>query len=330
MRPQRGLDGCSGLAILSRMSRSSLLSLGLFVVVVGGGCFDDPAPSGDETESSASTESTGDGDGDPATGDGDGDVTTSGDGDGDPTTSGDGDGDATGDGDGDATGDGDGDETTTGDGDGDEDLCGNGVLDAGEICDDGSNLGVEEGECAPDCSTVVQVRVLRVSAEGHAGDLESLPGQGDLPERVDSLCPLNYKALFTYGGARNATDAPFAGDGQFDWVLRPWTRYERQDGTWIGTTDAAALLGVRDGAWVGLENPIAVGGFPVIVPSVFTGMGPDYRTLTDPDEVCAGYTVTQGGGWRGNAELGDLEQGKNFLYNSNLGCAVGHVMCAQQ
>ena len=305
------------------MSRSSPLSLGLFVVVVGGGCFDDPAPSGSETESSASTESTGDGDGDPATGDGDGDATTtSGDGDGDPTTSGDGDGDA--------TGDGDGDETSTGDGDGDEDLCGNGVLDAGEVCDYGSNLGVEAGDCAPDCSVVVEVRLLRISPESYVGNLESLPGPGDLPERVDSLCPFAYKALFTYGGARNATDAPFVGDGQVDWALRPWTRYEREDGTWIGTTDAAALIGVRDGAWVGLENPIAEAMFPVIVPGVWTGMGPDYRTIMDPDEVCDGYTSGVGLGWRGNLEVAELEEGKNFLYYGYTACSGGYVLCAQQ
>ena len=81
---------------------------------------------------------TGDGDGD--TGDGDGDT---GDGDGD---TGDGDGD-TGDGDGD-TGDGDGD---TGDGDGDSPFCGDGVIDPGEECDDGPDIG-EGFACTADCA----------------------------------------------------------------------------------------------------------------------------------------------------------------------------------
>ena len=118
-------------------------------------CTDDGGSTGNETGTETGTE-TGDGDGDMSessttetmTGDGDGDET--GDGDGDPAT-GDGDGDMTGDGDGDMTGDGDGD--MTGDGDGDTGVCGDGVVDDGEVCDDGVNDGAYGG-CAEDCSAL--------------------------------------------------------------------------------------------------------------------------------------------------------------------------------
>jgi hypothetical protein len=60
-----------------------------------------------------------------------------------------------GDGDGDTTGDGDGDGDMTGDGDGDGDdpfpNCGNGVIDEGEICDDGNKETEYPPYAAEDC-----------------------------------------------------------------------------------------------------------------------------------------------------------------------------------
>ena len=67
----------------------------------------------------------------------------------------------TGDGDGDATGDGDGDAAGDGDGDGGKDFgdCGNGILDEGEICDDGNNVTewapYAAEDCIDDCSMVL-------------------------------------------------------------------------------------------------------------------------------------------------------------------------------
>ena len=71
--------------------------------------------------------------------------------------------DEVGDGDGDSTsaGDGDGDGDVTGDGDGDDPNpdCGNGILDDGEICDDGNKVTeyppYAAGDCIDDCSMVL-------------------------------------------------------------------------------------------------------------------------------------------------------------------------------
>ncbi|PRP95455.1 hypothetical protein ENSA5_39200 [Enhygromyxa salina] len=109
---------------MNRFLRSPSVPLVVLLAAsVAYGCSDDaPAESGDTASE------TGDGDGDP--GDGDGDP---GDGDGDP-------------------GDGDGDPMPFGD-------CGNGVLDEGEVCDDGNNVTefapYAASDCIDDCSMVL-------------------------------------------------------------------------------------------------------------------------------------------------------------------------------
>ena len=195
-----------------------------------------------------------------------------------------------------------------------------------EICDDGANLGMEPGDCAPDCSAEVESRQITLGA-AHDGNLVELAGLGDLPERVDGLCPLGYKALFAFGGQRTGTLNSFAGDGQVDWPLRPFTYYLRDDATWIGTTDDAALLGVRDGVWVGLEHPISEGDA-----HPWTGMAPDYRKLDNPIAVCDGFsTASERLGWTGDATLGKLDDAGNFLQAAQHPCAVeAPVICVEQ
>ena len=108
--------------------------------------------------------------------------TSAGDGDGDP---GDGDGDP---GDGDPSGDGDG-EPDFGD-------CGNGVLDEGEICDDGNNLteypdqngAYGENDCIDDCSMALATCNDGVLDDGEDCD----DGNADSKDECTTSCTANH------------------------------------------------------------------------------------------------------------------------------------------
>lgn len=87
----------------------------------------------------------------------------------------------------------------------------------------------------------------------------NMGGNGAI-DHVDARCESagleGFKAMFADGTNRRASTSPYAGDGQIDWVLRPWTRYLRDDGELVWITDETALLGVRDGAPQPLLVPI--------------------------------------------------------------------------
>jgi len=55
-----------------------------------------------------------------------------------------------------------------------------------------------------------------------------------------------WKALLV-GGGRRATVTPLKGDGQLDWVIKPYTHYFNENDVLIWTTDDVPLLGVRGG-----------------------------------------------------------------------------------
>ena len=102
---------------------------------------------------------------------------------------GDGDGDATGDGDGDATdSESDTDTTDTGKDFGD---CGNGILDEGEVCDDGNNLTefppYAAEDCIDDCSMVLATCNDGVLDEGEDCD----DGNDDSKDACTSSCTVN-------------------------------------------------------------------------------------------------------------------------------------------
>ena len=106
-------------------------------------------------------------------------------------------GDTVGDGDGDPSGDGDGDGDPSGDGDGDDPnpLCGNGVVDEGEICDDG-NKETEfppyaAGDCIDDCSMV-----LATCNDGNLDPGEDCDdGNADSKDECTTSCTVNDKAV---------------------------------------------------------------------------------------------------------------------------------------
>jgi hypothetical protein len=136
-------------------------------------------------------------------------------------------------------------------------VCGDSVVSEGEACDDGDENGTDLGACAPDCSKTVDAKTITVSVDYSTnGDMG-----GDAVARVDERCEsaglAGYKAMFADGTNRRASVTPYAGDGQIDWALTPWTRYVREDGTLVWVTDESALLGVRDGNPEPLLAPIS-------------------------------------------------------------------------
>jgi cysteine-rich repeat protein len=103
--------------------------------------------------------------------------------------------DEVGDGDGDTTGDGDGD--TTGDGDGDDPNpdCGNGILDEGEVCDDGNKVTeyppYAAGDCIDDCSMV-----LATCNDGNLDPGEECDdGNADSMDACTTSCTINHMGV---------------------------------------------------------------------------------------------------------------------------------------
>jgi hypothetical protein len=159
--------------------------------------------------------------------------------------------------------------------------CGNGMVEDGEICDDGVNAGADVGDCAPDCSTEVEIREIVVSDDTFPGDIEG-SGPGSVIENLDDGCPFGYRAMFSDGADRIASETANTGDGQVDWVLRPWTAYVNEDGDLLAITDGAALLGVRDGVFSNLENAIGT-------PSCYTGLNQDWTSM-QANENCNNWS----------------------------------------
>ena len=154
-----------------------------------------------------------------------------------------------------------------------EAVCGDGRVNGDEVCDDGENAGVSEGDCAPDCSATVQQKLIRLSQNSFGADFA--PGTNPV-DVADAACPVGYLAFFADGVNRVATVSPNMGNGQVNWVLQPWTEYVNPDGVRMWTTTELLLLGVDDSnTFVGLEAPLT--------PSTnfgMTGMLGDYTTST--------------------------------------------------
>lgn len=127
-------------------------------------------------------------------------------------------------------------------------FCGDELVSLDEMCDDGDDNGTDLGDCAPDCSKLVDMKIVTTSAgQTTTGDL----GPNTIAT-VDAACEAaghtGYRAMFADGVNRRATVTPYLGDSQVDWVLTPWTRYVRDSGELIWITDESALLGVSGGS----------------------------------------------------------------------------------
>ena len=155
-------------------------------------------------------------------------------------------------------------------------VCGDSRIEGSEFCDDGQNLGAAVGDCAPDCTAIVVQKKIVISA----GTVQPDFGKDGPPQFIANLdrnCPAGYKALFSDGVHRVATVTANVGNGQRDWPLHAWTRYVNSTGAPIWLTNATALLGFVNGAFVGLTNPISD---PVSDIFVYTGMNADWTVLS--------------------------------------------------
>lgn len=205
--------------------------------------------------------------------------------------------------------------------------CGDEVVSAGEVCDDGDENGTNLGDCAPDCSKLVDAKVITLSFNySQNGDMG-----GDMAvDTADSRCEAagftGYRALFSDGVNRRATVTPYVGDGQIDWVLSPWTRYLRGDGDLVWVTDASGLLGVENGMPASLLAPI--NGTTYIASSV-TGMRQNWVAYTDNN--CFGWASSGSGAhYRGDpyAVSGDFLDDENLVPNSCASSSL--VYCVEQ
>jgi hypothetical protein len=162
-------------------------------------------------------------------------------------------------------------------------MCGNGALDEGEACDNGAVNGTEAGDCAPDCSKVVEERRIWLSPPPNND-----PAEGNPIETADAACMASgngtpARAMMAFTNVRRAPSL----DGMvtaIDWPLTPWTRYAR-DGALVWITDRQPLLGARDGQMEELLAPI---GTAVDI-YVRTGLTDQWTAL--PFD-CDGWTST--------------------------------------
>jgi hypothetical protein len=118
------------------------------------------------------------------------------------------------------------------------------VWQGGEGCDDGDGNNVlEVGACAPDCSRVIEEKVITMGVYISDGNLAPNPVAS-----MDGQCDPGFKALFVVAGVRQATDGtPYTADDPIDWPIAPYTAYVREDGELVWITDESPLLGVRAG-----------------------------------------------------------------------------------
>jgi hypothetical protein len=206
--------------------------------------------------------------------------------------------------------------------------CGDGTVDEGEVCDDGTNAGAAPGDCAPDCSAVVQEKIIRLSQDPALPDFAA--GQPSFVDAADAMCPNGYLAMIADGTNRVASLAAYMGNGQVDWPIQPWIRYVNPDGATVWTTTALRLLGVSDdNQWVGLENPVT----DASLTTAFTSMVQDYTTSP---LNCLGFSTATGSSGDSRVAFGLANQTSEAAIGpsgpeSGGGCSFErHVYCIEQ
>jgi hypothetical protein len=172
--------------------------------------------------------------------------------------------------------------------------CGDGSINGpDEACDDGPNNGLGLNQCNPVCSGTVKEKYIKVLPT-------PINQGGDLTGDWDAFCATfvgnTFKALQVGGGIligmeRTASKTPFLGDGQVDWVLKPYTRYLNVAGDLVWTTDGVSLLGVRNGNAAPLINPLVPGA--VASDTVWAGFTDNWTTSSF---TCTNWSQTSGQG----------------------------------
>lgn len=199
-------------------------------------------------------------------------------------------------------------------------ICGDGDVGPSEKCDEGAENGLGLLKCAPDCSRVIVQKQIVVSTFQPTG----IFGGVNPVDFADSQCPANHKALFAFGNIRRATTIGNKVMNPIDWVLTPYTYYYNAQSNPVWLTDGVALLGVRNGTFVGLENPVR----PNVTTNSLTGLTADWTTLGSDN--CNGWTSIQTAanrsqGWSFATDI-------SFIVDAGLGsCAFEYVLyCVEQ
>jgi hypothetical protein len=195
-------------------------------------------------------------------------------------------------------------------------VCGDGDQGPGESCDNGTENGLELLRCAPDCSRIIEQKAIILSNELTSGDLGANP-----VAMADAQCPVGYKAMFSFGQQRRATTTPNDVKNPIDWVLQPYTYYynEEQNPVWL--TRDVPLLGMDNGVFVGLENPVE----PLVPMAMLTGMNDDWTTLGG--ENCNGWSVTFSQKRHGWSVYSDI----TFMYTDADACDLYNgFYCVEQ
>jgi hypothetical protein len=158
-------------------------------------------------------------------------------------------------------------------------VCGDGDVGPGEKCDEGAANGLGLLKCAPDCSRVIVKKQIVISQDQAGSNFGPNP-----VVHADSLCPQDYKALFVFGDARRATTSANEIKNPIDWVVAPYTYYYNAQSNPVWLTDAVALLGFRNGTFIGLENPVR----ELVTSDALTGLAADWTTLSKNN--CNGWS----------------------------------------
>jgi hypothetical protein len=207
-------------------------------------------------------------------------------------------------------------------------VCGDGVVDSSELCDDGTNLGLELGDCVPGCSGRVEHVVEMVLSEPFVGLTSDFAlGATRFGLEADANCPLGYKAMITDGSSRIASVSPLTGDGQVDWVLAPYTAYYAGvSGDHVWTTDDVALLGVRDGSLVDL-GPARAGFSSLPSDRAFwTGLASDWTA----GDTCQGWTSSSARDQGSIGNTGNSDDGFWNIIPNDCGTRTRQLMCIEQ
>ena len=199
-------------------------------------------------------------------------------------------------------------------------ICGDGDVGPEENCDEGAENGLGLLKCAPDCSRVIVDKQIVISSQMPNGSF----GGANPVDFADSHCPAGYKALFAFGNLRRATTVGNEVTNPVDWVLAPYTYYYNSQSNPVWLTDDVALLGVRDGAFVGLENPIR----PLVTENSISGLTADWTTLGSDN--CNGWTNLNSGS---NKSVGwTFADDISFIVDATLSsCSASAVLyCVEQ
>ena len=151
------------------------------------------------------------------------------------------------------------------------------------------------------------------------GDMGGAGAVAHVDLRCENAGLEGYKALFADGTNRRASVSPHAGDGQIDWVLTPWTRYVRDDGELVWTTDEIALLGVRDGK----PQPVLVPIASQVVQRAATGLRGNWVTELNAD--CNNWTSNSSGA---SQYMGDPEELSSELFLAGITPEISPGNCA--